>query len=127
MEDTLIIGELSLDGSIRHVKSLLLVSALAGREGYETIIVPEVDALKTALVPDISVITEHTLHDLYGHLTGLQPLELAQSPAHDPEEVMVETDYSEMKRQEHVKRSLEVAATGRQNLFMSCIKSHCIQ
>ena len=116
--DTLIIGELSLDGGVRHVKGVLPMAALARQEGYKTVIVPEVDAAEAALIPDIKVIPAPTLNALYDHLTGMKPLSSADPPDHHPDEVLVETDFSEIKGQEHVKRALEVAAAGGHNLLM---------
>jgi len=112
VENTLIIGELSLDGGVRHVKGVLPMAALARQEGYKTVIVPEVDAPEAALIPDIRVIPATTLNALHDHLMGIAPLTPAEPPAHDPAEVLVETDFSEIKGQEHVKRALEVAAAG---------------
>ena len=116
--DTLIIGELSLDGGVRHVKGILPMAALARQEGYKTVIVPEVDAAEAALIPDIEVIPAPTLNALYDHLTGTKLLDPADPPDHRAEDVLVETDFSEIKGQEHVKRALEVAAAGGHNLLM---------
>jgi len=118
VDDALIIGELSLDGGVRHVKGVLPMAALARQEGYKTVIVPEVDAPEAALIPDIQVIPAPTLIALHDHLMGILPLSPAEPPAHDPAEVLVETDFSEIKGQEHVKRALEVAAAGGHNLLM---------
>ena len=118
VEETLIIGELSLDGGVRHVKGVLPMAALARQEGYKTVIVPEVDAPEAALIPDIQVIPAPTLNALHDHLMGIVPLNPAEPPANDPAEVLVETDFSEIKGQEHVKRALEVAAAGGHNLLM---------
>ena len=118
VEDALIIGELSLDGGVRHVKGVLPMAALARQEGYRTVIVPEGDAAEAALIPDITVIPAPTLNALYDHLSGVTPLAPAEAPDHHPENILVETDFSEIKGQEHVKRALEVAAAGGHNLLM---------
>jgi len=118
VKNTLIIGELSLDGGVRHVKGILPIAALARQEGYKSVIVPEVDAPEAALIPDITVIPAASLNAVYDHLMGTAPLPPADPPANDPTEVLVETDFSEIKGQEHVKRALEVAAAGGHNLLM---------
>ncbi|MFA7407109.1 MAG: YifB family Mg chelatase-like AAA ATPase [Anaerolineaceae bacterium] len=118
VENTLIIGELSLDGGVRHVKGVLPMAALARQAGYRTVVVPEVDAPEAALIPGITVIPAPTLNALYDHLRGGAPLSPAVPPEHDPEEILVDTDFSEIKGQEHVKRALEVAAAGGHNLLM---------
>ncbi|HOM68124.1 MAG TPA: magnesium chelatase domain-containing protein, partial [Brevefilum fermentans] len=118
VENTLIIGELSLDGGVRHVKGVLPMAALARQAGYRTVVVPEVDAPEAALIPGITVIPAPTLNALFDHLRGDALLSPAVPPEHDPEEILVDTDFSEIKGQEHVKRALEVAAAGGHNLLM---------
>ena len=57
LEKTLVVGELSLDGTLRHVRGVLPMAALAREQGFKRLIVPEVNAGEAALIPDIEVIS----------------------------------------------------------------------
>jgi magnesium chelatase family protein len=61
LSDSLVIGEVSLDGSVRHVRGVLPMAAIAREKGYTRIIVPKVDATEAALIPGLEVIPVNTL------------------------------------------------------------------
>src|SRR5687767_11274541 len=75
VEGTLVIGELSLDGSVRHAKGVLPMAAAARHNGFARIIVPETDAAEAALIPGLDVIPVPSLGALYLHLTGDTPIQ----------------------------------------------------
>ena len=119
VEGALVIGELSLDGGVRHVRGMLPMAALARDKGFQRVFAPVSDAAEAALIPGLEVIPVASLSDLYRHLTGEQPIpaQAAISPEDLP--VSVQTDFCEIKGQEHVKRALEIAAAGGHNLLMT--------
>ena len=70
IHEALVVGELSLDGSVRHVRGVLPMAATAAQEGYKRIFVPQVDAAEAALIPGLEVIPVASVAGLYAHLTG---------------------------------------------------------
>ena len=114
-------GELSLDGAVRHTAGILPMVSIAKDNGFTTIFVPSADAPEAALVDGVTIIPVSTLADLAAHLRGMrviprfEPVSLA-SLIHD--EVIAGADFAHIKGQEHVKRALEVAAAGGHNVIM---------
>src|SRR4030043_323757 len=118
--DTMLLGELSLDGTLRHTNGVLPLVALAKDEGIPKVIVPEADAKEASLIEGINVIPVNSLAQLVSYLRGdieIPPFKNDDKISATPP-LMNSTDLSDIKGQEHVKRALEVAASGGHNMIM---------
>ena len=118
LESSMVLGELSLDGSVRHVRGVLPMAALARQQNFKRIFVPASDAAEAVLIPDLEVIPVNNLSELAGYLNGnltIPPQQIVDAPE---KEIWVQTDFRDIKGQEHIKRALEVAAAGGHNILM---------
>jgi len=120
VSQTIFLGELSLDGSLRHTNGVLPMVALANAEKIPTVIVPDADAREASLIKGVKIVPIASLSQLVSYFRGEISLpEYKPDKVRDyPEPLSSITDLAYIKGQEHVKRALEVAAAGGHNVIM---------
>lgn len=119
--DYILMGELSLDGSILPIKGALPIAILAKEAGFKGFILPEQNAKEAAVVEGLEVYGVKTIREVTGFLEGdeeLQPLKVDIFQEFIDSQSAFEFDFSDVKGQENVKRALEVAAAGGHNIIL---------
>lgn len=116
-----IMGELSLDGSLLPIRGALPMAIEARRKGYKALILPAANATEAAVVNNLSVYGAENLRQVVDILTGsaqTEPIQFDTRAEFARAQNLFDVDFSEVKGQEGVKRAFEVACAGGHNILL---------
>jgi magnesium chelatase family protein len=121
LEDYVLMGELSLDGTLKPIKGVLPIALQARDAGFKGIILPSENAREAAVVNDLTVYGADGLDEVSGFFNGdikLQETKLDLHAEFFQNTDRYAVDFSDVKGQENVKRALEISAAGGHNIIM---------
>lgn len=117
--DTMLIGELGLDGSVRSVRGVLAMILEGRKQGIRRFVVPKENAVEGAVLEDVDIFGAGSLYEVMGFLRGeicLSPVTLSFDAFRGCDGG--ELDFSEVCGNAQLKRAAEIAVSGRHNLLM---------
>jgi len=121
LTDFIIMGELSLDGTLQPIKGALPMVIQARKEGFRGMILPRQNAREAALVSDLQVYGAENIQEVIDILNGnsmLSPIKVDTRGEFFDAQLHNEIDFNEVRGQENIKRALEIAAAGGHNAIL---------
>jgi len=117
----IIMGELSLDGSIQPIKGALPIAIQARKEGFKGLIVPKVNEREAGMVNNLDVYGVTHINEViefFKNSESLQPIVINTREEFFNNQYEFDIDFSDVKGQENIKRALEIAAAGGHNAIL---------
>lgn len=121
LKDYVMMGELSLDGTIQPIKGALPIAIQARKEGYKGLIVPQENAREAGMVNNLNVYGVKHINEVVGFFkdaTSLKPVDVNTREDFFNNQYEFEFDFNDVKGQENIKRALEIAAAGGHNAIL---------
>lgn len=121
LDKYIIMGELSLDGSILPIKGALPIAIQARKEGFEALFVPKQNEREAGLVNNLKVYGISHINELIDFLNDraeLKPVEVDTRDEFFHSQYDFENDFCDVKGQQNIKRALEIAAAGGHNVIL---------
>lgn len=122
LNEFVIMGELSLDGELRHIRGALPIALQTKRDGFKGLILPAANNKEAAMVNQIEVYGMHTLMDVVNFFRtegkSALPTKIDMNNEFLQQQIKFKNDFAEVRGQENIKRALEIAAAGGHNVIL---------
>lgn len=122
LSDHILMGELSLDGELRSIRGALPIAIQGRKEGFKGLIVPDTNAKEAAMVDGLNVYGLRSLKEVVDFIrndgNNSTPIKIDVEKEFYQSQIKFETDFSEVKGQENIKRAMEIAAAGGHNVIL---------